>query len=141
MNINRAMGLIALAIGAAWGTTAAANDVFVWGLPFGGSNHVHTDRQIPYFAEHPPVYYSYPVPRTYGYSPYAYLPNVMTPTLEFDAEPLSIDNPYVPQRTEPLPSPASPHQQTATAIEVEPLVIVNPYVNSPASLVKHERAR
>jgi hypothetical protein len=25
------------------------------------------ERRVPYFAAHPPVYYSYPVARTYGY--------------------------------------------------------------------------
>lgn len=33
----------------------------------------------PYFALHPPVYYSAPVARTYGYSPHAYPGSVRTP--------------------------------------------------------------
>src|ERR1700742_789907 len=39
---------------------------------------------VPYYALHPPVYYSYPVPRTYGYSPFAYPPSVMTPDVVFE---------------------------------------------------------
>src|SRR3989304_1457231 len=54
------------------------------------------DYNVPYFAAHPPVYYSYPVPRTYGYSPFAYPPHVMTPDVEMDTAPLEIINPYVP---------------------------------------------
>ena len=30
--------------------------------------------EVPHFAAFPPVYYSEPVPRTYGYSPFAYRP-------------------------------------------------------------------
>ena len=36
--------------------------------------------RIPYYALYPPVYYSYPVARPYGYSPFAYPPGTMTPT-------------------------------------------------------------
>ena len=50
----------------------------------------------PYFALHPPVYYSYPVPRTYGYSPFAYPGHVRTPDVTMHEEPTTIVNPYVP---------------------------------------------
>jgi hypothetical protein len=51
----------------------------------------------PYFALHPPVYYSYPVPRSYGYSPFAYPGIVATPEVtEVSApEPEEIINPHV----------------------------------------------
>ena len=32
---------------------------------------------VPYFAMHPPVYYSYPIARTYGDSPFPYPPGMM----------------------------------------------------------------
>ena len=73
----------------------------------------------PYFAVHPPVYYSYMVARTYGYSPFAYPPGVLTPGSEpvravwckmridrgvgetpdsqQGRQPLRIDNPFVDQ--------------------------------------------
>ena len=55
------------------------------------------DYNVPYFAAHPPVYYSYPVPRTYGYSPFAYPPYVMTPEVVMEAQRrCEIINPYVP---------------------------------------------
>jgi len=41
----------------------------------------YNGERIPYFALYPPVYYSLPVPRTYGYSPFAYPPGTMTPEL------------------------------------------------------------
>ena len=65
---------------------------------------------VPYFALHPPVYYSYKVARTYGYSPFAYPPGVMTPDRECSStrqqdqaspqyesqpEPQMIENPFV----------------------------------------------
>src|SRR5207248_5031631 len=51
--------------------------------------------EVPHFAAFPPVYYSYPVPRTYGYSPFAYPPNVMTPVIAEEKKPVTIINPYV----------------------------------------------
>jgi hypothetical protein len=82
----------------------------------------------PYFALHPPVYYSYPVPRTYGYSPYAYPRTVMTP--EYRApQPLDVVNPYV-KPTEEKEAATSASFQTASA----PLMVINPFVDqSPAT--------
>jgi hypothetical protein len=86
------------------------------------------DYRVPYFAAHPPVYYSYPVPRTYGYSPFAYPPNVMTPEVVAPVQPAVISNPYVPAGEA---KPASAEQDRAAAVktQAQPLVIVNPFVN------------
>jgi hypothetical protein len=55
-------------------------------------------RQIPYYALFPPVYYSYPVPRTYGYSPFAYPPGTMTPEIVSPSlGAVEYINPYVPR--------------------------------------------
>jgi hypothetical protein len=81
---------------------------------------------VPYFALHPPVYYSYPVPRTYGYSPFAYGPWVMTPELAPAVEPVTIINPYVPQTEKASTSEASDRSAAVNA-QPEPLVIMNPY--------------
>jgi hypothetical protein len=81
---------------------------------------------VPYFAMYPPVYYSLPVPRTYGYSPFAYPPGTMTP--ELVSPPKVIENPHAPMPPDPKPEevPAKPAvQRTARA----PKVIVNPYVS------------
>jgi hypothetical protein len=40
------------------------------------------DRSLPYYAAHPPVYYSHVVARPYGYSPFAYYPGIVTPGFE-----------------------------------------------------------
>jgi hypothetical protein len=50
---------------------------------------------VPYYSAFPPVYYSMPVPRTYGYSPFAYPPGVMTPEIVDVAGPAEIINPHI----------------------------------------------
>ena len=85
---------------------------------------------LPYFALHPPVYYSCPVPRTYGYSPFAYPPGVMTPDVIGAAMPVTISNPYVPA----IKNPAAPANSQCRIVRrqqqpaPEPLVIINPFV-------------
>jgi hypothetical protein len=62
---------------------AGAQD-YLWGYP--GANwgyaSIYATESAPYFALHPPVYYSLPVPRTYGYGPFPYPPGVLTPGSE-----------------------------------------------------------
>jgi hypothetical protein len=80
----------------------------------------YASESVPYFALHPPVYYSVPVARTYGYSPFPYPPGVLTPgsavpqpivirnqyiegayqadTGRRQTQPLRIENPFIPQR-------------------------------------------
>jgi len=87
--------------------------------------------EVPYYAAFPPVYYSVPVPRTYGYSPFAYPPGVMTPDVEC-AQPLTIENPYIegeavqPEAEEVPPAPAD--ATTSVHPTSGPLVILNPFV-------------
>ena len=79
---------------------------------------------MPYYALHPPVYYSYPVPRTYGYSPFAYPGHIMTPE-GCEPQPLEIINPHVPAQ----PKPASLEKDRAASVTTapQPLVILNPF--------------
>ncbi|MBI1903993.1 MAG: hypothetical protein HYS13_23070 [Planctomycetia bacterium] len=85
--------------------------------------HHYGIEHVPYYALHPPVYYSYPVPRTYGYSPFAYPPGTMTPELQIrEVKPKVIENPHVPQAEK------TSTDRTAAA---RPKVIVNPYFNDP----------
>ena len=82
-----------------WTVCAAAVVVFSvrdvhagGGLPYGSPSYAYYgyawpflgigDRDIPYYAAHPPVYYSHIVARPYGYSPYAYVPGIVTPDYE-----------------------------------------------------------
>ena len=95
---------------------------------------------LPFYALHPPVYYSCPVPRTYGYSPFAYPPGVMTPDVVFEVQPVTINNPYVPS-AEPTGAPVTPPPDRAAAVSkrIEPLVIINPYVTQSDSVARSER--
>ncbi|MBW3595684.1 MAG: hypothetical protein KY475_00250 [Planctomycetes bacterium] len=78
----------------------------------------------PYFALHPPVYYNCPVPRSYGYSPYAYPGCVQTPEVDFHAFPQGEDvEPAAPQ--EELP-PATPASNVARGKWIE-----NPFLADP----------
>lgn len=45
-----------------------------WGCYYNSSPYFQ--ESVPYYALHPPVYYSYPRPRTYGDSPFPYLPGM-----------------------------------------------------------------
>jgi hypothetical protein len=93
----------------------------------------------PYYALHPPVYYSYPVPRSYGYSPFAYPGCVPTPDVDLLSFP--DDAPAAEQEGEDLP-PAEPTSHVARGQWIEnPFVanpsygmIANPYATKDASL-------
>jgi hypothetical protein len=92
------------------------------------TDHVQTDRQIPYFAQHPPVYYSGIVPRTYGQSPYAYPPcNCNGVGVETEV-PLIVPNPHFEE--EPKPAEETSSKLTSTRRRVQPLVVENPYFDS-----------
>lgn len=90
----------------------------------GPYNNLYDAGPIPYYSLYPPVYYSQPVPRTYGYSPFAYPPGFMTPEIEW-AQPKVMINPHVPQKSSTKPAQRSaPLDRTAAG----PKMIVNPYV-------------
>ncbi len=92
----------------------------------------------PYFSIHPPVYYSHPVPRPYGYSPYAYPGWVGTPELAAAAPcPQSMDNPYVAPTSakadETAPAEKSAETDEFARVDPQPQQIVNPYVDHPSA--------
>lgn len=93
--------------------------------------------EVPHFAAFPPVYYSAPVPRTYGYSPFAYPPNVRTPEVAVEAQPVTILNPYVPA-TKPASNPADSKtdRSASAAKQPEPLVVLNPFVTQRGSIAR-----
>jgi hypothetical protein len=92
--------------------------------------------EVPHFAAYPPVYYSHPVPRTYGYSPFAYPPHVMTPEIAGEIEPLEITNPHVPS-TEKTPADAASDRTAAPAPQPQPLIVINPFV-APSQAVAQQ---
>jgi hypothetical protein len=98
------------------------------GAPFYYPFYAQYGREhIPYFALHPPVYYSYVVPRSYGYSPFAYPFGSPTPEIQF-----------VPPKEEKKPEPktmSNPHVTDVShrdvAAQAAPRVIYNPFVDAP----------
>ncbi len=88
-----------------------------WGCVWSGN---YCSESVPYFALHPPVYYSYRIARTYGYSPFAYPPGVLTPGSEPPRGPM-VRNLYATMEGE---MPESPQSQP-------PLRIDNPFVDQP----------
>jgi hypothetical protein len=92
-------------------------------------------QNLPYFALHPPVYYSQPVPRTYGYSPFAYPPGVMTPDVVEETKPVTIINPYVPT-TKPASTETKTDRSASTSNSPKPLVIINPFAAPNRAVAK-----
>lgn len=84
------------------------------------------DPPMPFYAMFPPVYYSFPVARPYGYSPFAYPPGFTTPEGE-RVQAKEVVNPYVPRK-----AVNRPKERTARA----PQVLINPFVErrSPTAL-------
>jgi hypothetical protein len=76
-------------------------------------------QNIPFYSLYPPVYYSQPVARPYGYSPFAYPPGFTTP------EPVAVEAPKV------MVNPHVPSAQP-TKSSVAALRIVNPHVQQVA---------
>jgi hypothetical protein len=135
MILARNVGLMiaALALGALGAGEAHAQ---VGGAPaalgyafFGNGLYNSYDRP-PYYAMFPPVYYSYPVARAYGYSPFAYPPGFTTP----EGEPVQakeVINPFVPRKAV---KPAT--DRTALA----PQLLINPFVERRPSAALAARA-
>lgn len=138
MNLSRKICLFVVVAALWWASSGEAN-AQVGGSPaflgygfFGNSLYGSMGWQTPpYFALFPPVYYSYPVPRPYGYSPFAYPPGYVTPAIELP-QAKQIINPFVPRKET---APVS--DRTAAA----PKVIMNPFVaqRSPPALAARPR--
>ncbi len=121
-----------------------------YGIGLGGGTRISTIWDLylrnripipPYFALHPPVYYSAPVARSYGYSPFAYSGDVPTPEIIPMELSKVITNPYVQQATVESQPPAVPKGDDFTQ---QSLMIVNPFVTEftePVQFASVEHAR
>ncbi|MCG8586247.1 MAG: hypothetical protein MI757_16190 [Pirellulales bacterium] len=76
----------------------------------------------PYFALQPPVYYSQPVPRPYGWGPYAYPRWIETPAPAPAVKPAMVNNPFV------APKESKPDKGATAGM------IFNPYAMDAAGL-------
>ncbi len=140
MNVARLIALLACAA-LTWGSlqddaqaqTLGCYGTYGFAHPgyFGYAGSPYSLGQIPtppYFSIHPPVYYSQPVPRTYGYSPFAYPGTMQTPEI---VEPEIIENPHVSQPAE---------EEEASSVKVVRFqVIDNPYVRAELKTQQPQR--
>lgn len=95
--------------------TEGAEVVYVVAAPgWFSSGSLYARESIPYFAAHPPVYYSHVTPRAYGNSPYADLPAVRG--TQAVPPPRLVHNAFAVDRSEMECAP------------IRPLRIRNPYV-------------
>ncbi|MGD0517991.1 MAG: hypothetical protein ABSA26_10695 [Thermoguttaceae bacterium] len=89
-----------------------------WGCYYQPTSY--SSENVPYYALHPPVYYSYPVARTYGDSPLPYPPGLSAlQAYSSYPQPQMIKNEYVEEATPPMDQQYQTH---------EPLRISNPFV-------------
>lgn len=95
-----------------------------WGSPYLGTTCLNDD--VPYFAAHPPVYYSHVVARPYGWSPFPYPLDSLWLTREPAPQPKLIVNRFVPQAASP---------QVSASQSRSPLRIVNPFVQQSNGVV------
>ena len=68
-------------------------------------------------------------------------PNVMTPEVVGEVQPLTINNPYVPaKKTDSPPPVVDTNSDRAASVTrtVEPLVIVNPYVTQRGTVAHND---
>ncbi len=96
---------------------------------FNYGNSSYMDQRIPYYALYPPVYYSYPVARTYGYSPFAYPPGTMTPQSAPRLEAATYINPYVKPRVQPAAKQPSEDRSVDARQQGTPVRVARTYIN------------
>jgi hypothetical protein len=98
---------------------------YPWGCYY--QHTLYSSENVPYYALHPPVYYSYPVARTYGDSPFPYPPGLSAlQAYSSYPQPQMIKNEYVEEATSPM------DQQYQTHV---PLRISNPFVEKSDNAV------
>jgi hypothetical protein len=119
--IRLGIGLGVLIAASAGASSASAQMGFgPGGYGLGYFNYGYNQPRIPYYALYPPVYYSYPVARPYGFSPFAYPPGAMTPDAAPTSAAVEYRNPYVPSKAKP----AKNDDRTAALGRM----YINPYV-------------
>jgi hypothetical protein len=125
-------GMTSGACGQAWSGSCYGPGWFGCGFPT-----VYETESVPYFALHPPVYYSYRVARTYGRSPFAYPPEMAAagsaPRWDDRRSDRETDEPAEPR---PPLRIVNPYVQGADRGDVTESPKRRPQVIYPASLVK-----
>ncbi len=101
-----------------------------FGVPYalgGYGSSIYANERLPYYSLFPPVYYKQAIPRSYGFSPYAYPLGSPTPS-PVSVSPQMVMNPFCPA---PAPAP----DEGELADRPKPLVIRNPFVVDTAPVL------
>jgi hypothetical protein len=114
---------------------------YAYVYPYSAYPPILAGKPIPYYAVHPPVYYSDIVPRPYGYSPYAYVPGIVTPGFEaigglsYPCHPgeLRLHAPDWQRPARPGEEPAEKADAPARQAGSRPVTIWNEYVATPGT--------
>ncbi|HEV7282128.1 MAG TPA: hypothetical protein VGN57_18135 [Pirellulaceae bacterium] len=115
-----------------------------YGGLYGGDCQMQAFDRVPYFALNPPVYYSHPVARPYGYSPFALPPGVapVEPQIKGDCLAQAETNPFfVPGAPNSAPNAPAEDRTTKTAAvvpEVNPFFVQSAPSPAVENLAKNE---
>lgn len=161
MNLARNVCLLAAVVVAASVITSSAQAQYDGGCGWGGGWPYNFQSGIygrtnayvlPYFTLHPPVYYSYVVPRPYGFSPFAAPPGMVPAEMQVLPTAEVIENPHFqpgdekpdeekageekpdekkPGAVKPGPPKVIPKKTIGRTISAQ-RVIVNPYYRGGA---------
>jgi hypothetical protein len=107
------------------GAGSAHAQIFAPSYGFAGGTgpyNLYTQDLPPFYALYPPVYYSQPIARTYGFSPFAYPPGYPTPQNYFSPPP--------GMRSSAGYSGGAPTPMPTAMAQTTPLVIENPFVQA-----------
>lgn len=105
-----------------------------YGMGFYNYNDTSGYYRVPYYSLFPPVYYSHPVARPYGYSPFAYPPGTITPAVAPQVAAVEYVNPFVRQNgVNTTSEPSDPADSSDAAVTDDksasmPRMYINPFV-------------
>jgi hypothetical protein len=125
--MNRYRVLIALvALVGCFGVGASSAQAQFFAPSYGfaggtGPYNLYTQDTPPFYALYPPVYYSRPVARAYGFSPFAYPPGYSTPQ-NYVSAPLGT-------QTSDIYDAGAPSGSAVAVNAPTPLMVENPFVH------------
>ena len=118
--------LLAAAVLLITGAGKAQAQFFGTPYGFGYGSSIYANERLPFYSLYPPVYYKQAIPRSYGYSPFAYPLGSPTPT------PSSVSQ-LLPNPFYAAPAPAPAPDDSELADRPKPLIIRNPFVPDAAA--------
>lgn len=100
---------------------------FGTGVSWNRGYRVQDREQQPFFARHPPVYYSHIVKRPYGVSPYPAPAGIMPVEMQIvTPDPLTVANPFFNKQVAPVKQSTNSESESKT--ENKTTWVVNPHL-------------